>query len=245
MSSLDSKKAFLCESVHWTGTSLLVNSLKALTTSNLDETLQGNSAFGILRITSTMVGTGLTPSGLSWNPVKITYGVLNLYLAGYSLSNTCYIRSRKLSRFSSWSFSASSCAIPHPCLRTRSAMFSYRYFSFLPGLPDASLDISRFRWRLARADVATSTCQKEYERLWLSLISDLKYFGETRYRISYLKIICIIQLWQNVLKTGNLPFRLSISRVTSRDFCCKQTAKVRTLGQLPTTRVRNSAFCCR
>ena len=146
MSSLDSKKAFLCESVHWTGTSLLVNSLKALTTSNLDKTLQGNSAFGILRITSTMVGTGLTPSGLSWNPVKITYGVLNLYLAGYSLSNTCYIRSRKLSRFSSWSFSASSCAIPHPCLRTRSAIFSYRYFSFLPGLPAASLDISRFRW---------------------------------------------------------------------------------------------------
>ena len=25
-------------------------------------------------------------------------------------------------------------------------MFSYRYFSFLPGLPAASLDISRFRW---------------------------------------------------------------------------------------------------
>ena len=205
--------------------------------SNLDKTLQGNSAFGILRITSTMVGTGLTR--------KNHFEVLNLYLAGFSLSNTCCIRSRKLSRFSSWSFSASSCAIPHPCLRTRSAMFSYRYFSFLPGLPDASLDISRFRWRLARADVATSTCQKEYEWLWLSLISDLKYFGETRYRISYHKIICTIQLWQNVLKTGNLPFRLSISRVISRDFCCKQTAKVRTLGQLPTTRVGTSAFFCR
>ena len=25
-------------------------------------------------------------------------------------------------------------------------MFSYRYFSFLPGLPAASLNISRFRW---------------------------------------------------------------------------------------------------
>ena len=137
MSSLDSKKAFLCESVHWTGTSLLVNSLKALTTSNLDKTLQGNSAFGILRITSTMVGTGLTR--------KNHFEVLNLYLAGFSLSYTCCIRSRKLLRFSSWSFSASSCAIPHPCLRTRSAMFSYRYFSFLPGLPAASLDISRFR----------------------------------------------------------------------------------------------------
>ena len=174
MSSLDSKKAFLCESVHWTGTSLLVNSLKALTTSNLDKTLQGNSAFGILRITSTMVGTGLTPSGLSWNPVKITYGVLNLYLAGYSLSNTCYIRSSKLSRFSSWSFSASSCAIPHPCLRTRSAMFSYRYFSFLPGLPDASLDISRFCWRLARADLAASTCQmRDCGWAWLVIWSIL------------------------------------------------------------------------
>ena len=124
-------------------------------------------------------------------------------------------------------------------------MFSYRHFSFLPGLPAASLDISRFRWRLARADVVTSTCQKGYERLWLSLISDLKYFGETRYRISYHKIICTIQLWQNFLETGNLPFRRSISRVISRDFCCKQTAKVRTLGQLPTTRVRTSAFFCR
>ena len=121
-------------------------------------------------------------------------------------------------------------------------MFSYRHFSFLPGLPAASLDISRFRWRLAMADVVTSTCQKGYERLWPSLISDLKYFGETRYRISYHKIICTIQLWQNFLKTGNLPFRRSISRVISRDFCCKQTAKVRTLSQLPTTRVRTWAL---
>ena len=124
-------------------------------------------------------------------------------------------------------------------------MFSYRHFSLLPGLPAASLDISRFRWRLAGADVATSTCQKKYERLWLSLISDLKYFGETRYRFSYQKITCTIQLWQNFLKTGNLPFRRSISCVISRDFCCKQTAKVRTLGQLPTTRVGTSAFFCR
>ena len=71
MSFLDSTKALSCESVRWMGTSLLVNSLKALTTSlNLDNTLQRNSAFGILRIASSMVGTGLTPSGLSWNPVK-------------------------------------------------------------------------------------------------------------------------------------------------------------------------------
>ena len=160
MSSLDSKKALLCESVHWTGTSLWLILLKPWPHhSNLDKTLQGNSAFGILRITSTMVGTGLTPSGLSWNLVKITYGVLNLYLAGYSLSNTCYIRSRKLSRFSSWSFSASSCAIPHPCLRTRSAMFSYRYFSFLPGLPAASLDTSRFRWWNEQLEIM---CCSEY-----------------------------------------------------------------------------------
>ena len=69
-----------------------------------------------------------------------------------------------------------------------------------------SLWYSSFRWRLARAEVTTSTCQKECERLWLSFISDLKYVGETRYRISYHKIICTIQLWQNVLKTGNLPF---------------------------------------
>ena len=85
----------------------------------------------------------------------------------------------------------------------------------------------------------------EYERLWLSFISDLKYVGETRYRSSYHKIICTVQLRQNVLKTGNLPFRRSISRVISRDFCCKQTAKVRTLGQLPTTRVGTSPFCFR
>ena len=124
-------------------------------------------------------------------------------------------------------------------------MFSYRHFSLLSGLPAASLDISSFRWRLARADVGTSTCQKGYERLWLSFISDLKYFGETRYRISYHKIICTIQLWQNFLKTGNLPFRRSISRVISRDFRCKQTAKVRTWGKLPTTRVGTSAFFCR
>ena len=139
MSSLDSKKALLCESVHWTGTSLWLILLKPWPHhSNLDKTLQGNSAFGILRITSTMVGTGLTRK----NHIE----VLNLYLAGFSLSNTCCIRSRKLLRFSSWSFSASSCATPHPCLRTRSSMFSYRYFSSLPGLPAASLDISRFRW---------------------------------------------------------------------------------------------------
>ena len=123
-------------------------------------------------------------------------------------------------------------------------MFCYRKSSFLPGLPAVSFDISRSRWRIAKADVSASTCQKEYGRLWLSLISDLKYVGEARYRTCYHKIICTVQLWQNVLKTGNLPFRRSISRVISRDFCCKQTAKVRTLGQLPTTRVRTSAFCC-
>ena len=99
-------------------------------------------------------------------------------------------------------------------------MFSYRHFSLLSGLPAASLDISSFRWRLARADVGTSTCQKGYERLWLSFISDLKYFGETRYRISYHKIICTIQLLQNFHKTGNLPFRRSISRVISRLLTC-------------------------
>ena len=102
-----------------------------------------------------------------------------------------------------------------------------------------------FRWRLARADVATRNCQKEYERLWLSFNSDLKYVGETRYRISYHKIICTIHLWKNVLKMGNLPFRRSISREMSRGFCCKQTEKVRTLGQLYTTRIRTSTFCCR
>ena len=173
----------------------------------MDKTLQGNSAFGILKIASTMVGTELTPSGLSWKPVKIIFGVLNLYLGRFSLSNTCCIRSRKLWRFSSWAFSASSCVIPHPYLRTRSAMFSYRDFSFLPGLPAFSLDISRSLWRLAKADVSASTCQEEYGRLWLSLISGLMYVGEARYRICHHKIICTVQLWQNVLKTGNLPFR--------------------------------------
>ena len=166
--------------------------------SSLDKTLQGNSAFGILKIASTMVGTGLTPSGLSRNPVK---------------NNTCCIRSRKLWRFSSLSLSASSCVIPHPYLRTRSAMFCYRKSSFLPGLPAVSFDISRSRWRIAKADVSASTCQKEYGRLWRSLISDLKYVGEARYRTCYHKIICTLQLWQNVLKTGNLPFWRSISRV--------------------------------
>ena len=173
----------------------------------MDKTLQENSAFGILKIASTMVGTELTLSGLSLNLVKITFGVLNLYLGRFSLSNTCCIRSRKLWRFSSWAFSASSCVIPHPYLRTRTAMFSYRDFSFLPGLPAFSLDISRSHWRLAKADVSASTCQEEYGRLWLSLISDLMYVGEARYRICYHKIICTVQLWQNVLKTGNLPFR--------------------------------------
>ena len=110
--------------------------------SSLDKILRGNSAFGILKIASTMVGAGLTPSGLSWNPVKITFGVLDLYLAGFSSSSSCCIRSRKLWRFSSWSFSASSCVIPHPYLRTRSAMF--RDLSFLPGLPAVSFDIPRF-----------------------------------------------------------------------------------------------------
>ena len=33
-----------------------------------------------------MGGAGLTSSELSWNPVKITFKVLNLYLAGFSLS---------------------------------------------------------------------------------------------------------------------------------------------------------------
>ena len=73
----------------------------------------------------------------------------------------------------------------------------------------------------------------------IDIISDLKYVGETRYRSSYHKIICTVQLWQNVLKTRNLPFQRSISRVISRDFCCKQTAKVRTLGQLSTTWVHD------
>ena len=62
----------------------------------MDKTLQENSAFGILKIASTMVGTELTLSGLSLNLVKITLKVLNLYLGRFSLSNTCYIRSRKL-----------------------------------------------------------------------------------------------------------------------------------------------------
>ena len=67
--------------------------------------------------------------------------------------------------------------------------------SFIPARASCCLVwYSSFRWRLARADVTTSTCQKECERLWLSFISDLKYVGETRYRISYHKIICTIQL---------------------------------------------------
>ena len=181
--------------------------------SSLDKTLQGNSAFGILKIASTMVGTGLTPSGLSRNPVK---------------NNTCCIRSRKLWRFSSLSLSASSCVIPHPYLRTRSAMFCYRKSSFLPGLPAVSFDISRSRWRIAKADVSASTCQKEYGRLWRSLISDLKYVGEARYRT------CKMSSKRGIYLFG----------VRFHAFC-EQIAKVRTLGQLPTTRVRTSAFCCR
>ena len=116
--------------------------------------------------------------------------------------------------------------------------------SFLLGLPAVSFCPS-FRWRLARADAATRNCQKEYEKLWLSFICDLKYVGETRYRSSYHKIICTVHLWQNFLKTGNLPFRRLISRVISRDFCCKQTAKIPALGQLATTRVGTSPFCFR
>ena len=100
--------------------------------SSLDKTLRGNSAFGILKIASTMVGAGLTPPGLSWNPVKITFEVLDLYLAGFSSSSSCCIRSRKLWRFSSWSFSASSCVIPHPYLRTDQQCYrdlSFKIFS--------------------------------------------------------------------------------------------------------------------
>ena len=98
--------------------------------------------------------------------------------------------------------------------------------SFIPARASCCLVwYSSFRWRLARADVTTSTCQKECERLWLSFISDLKYVGETRYRISYHKIICTIHLWQNVLKTGNLPFRRSISRIMSRDFVVNKPQK--------------------
>lgn len=61
--------------------------------------------------------------------------------------------------------------------------------------------------RLAMADVATSTCQKVFGRLSPSFIGDLKYVGETRYRICCHKIICTIRLWQNIVKTGNSPFR--------------------------------------
>ena len=126
--------------------------------SSLDKTLQENSAFAILKIASTMVGAGLTPSGLSWNPVKITFGGLNLYLAGFCFSSTCCIRSRKLWRFSSWSFSASSCGVPHPYVRTRSAMLQRpfsparaSYYFFLIFLVSVA--------RLARVDVTTSTYQ--------------------------------------------------------------------------------------
>ena len=109
---------------------------------SLDKILRGNSASGILKIASTMVGAGLIPSGLSWNPVQITFGVLDLYLAGFSSSSSCCIRSRKLWRFSSWSFSASSCVIPHQYLRTDQQC--YRDLSFLPGHPAVSFDIPRF-----------------------------------------------------------------------------------------------------
>ena len=144
MSFLDSTKALSCESFHWKGTSLWVNFPKALTTSlKFGQNLARK--FSIRHTENCFycwVGAGLTPSGLSWNPVKITFGVLDLYLAGFSSSSSCCIRSRKLWRFSSWSFSASSCVISHPYLRTRSAMF--RDLSFLPGLPAVSFDIPRF-----------------------------------------------------------------------------------------------------
>ena len=143
MSFLDSTKALPCESVHWKGASLWVNFLKALTTS-LKFGQNPARKFSIRHTENYFYygWAGLIPSGLSWNPVQITFGVLDLYLAGFSSSSSCCIRSRKLWRFSSWSFSASSCVIPHPYLRTRSAMF--RDLSFLPGLPAVSFDIPRF-----------------------------------------------------------------------------------------------------
>ena len=44
----------------------------------------------------------------------------------------------------------------------------------LPGLSAVLFDIPRLCWRLAKVDITTRTCHKEYGKLWLSLISDLK-----------------------------------------------------------------------
>ena len=53
-------------------------------------------------IASTIDGAGLTPSGLSWKPMKITYCVLNIYLVGFSLCFTCCIIALAFSHFSKW-----------------------------------------------------------------------------------------------------------------------------------------------
>ena len=55
-------------------------------------------------------------------------------------------------------------------VRTRSAMLQRP----LQRLPAVLFDIPRFRWRFAKVDVTTNTYLKEYGKLWLSLISDLK-----------------------------------------------------------------------
>ena len=143
MSFLDSTKALPCESVHWKGTSLWVNFLKALTT--LFKFGQNPARKFSIRHTENCFYYGwgwADPFRVKLESRKNHFWGLDLYLAGFSSSSTCCIRSRKLWRFSSWSFSASSCVISHPYLRTRSAMF--RDLSFLPGLPAVSFDIPRF-----------------------------------------------------------------------------------------------------
>ena len=244
MSFLDSTKALSCESFHWKGTSLWVNFLKALTTS---------LKFGqnLARKFSIRQTENCFYYGWGWaDPFRVKLESRKNHFWGFrplpgwvQLEFLLLHSQQEIVKILIMIFFGLLLCYSTSIFKNRPTMLQR---SFIPARASCCLVwYSSFRWRLARADVTTSTCQKECERLWLSFISDLKYVGETRYRISYHKIICTIQLWQNVLKTGNLPFRRSISRVMSRDFCCKQTAKVRTLGQLPTTRVRTSTFCCR
>ena len=97
--------------------------------SSLDKTLQGNSAFGILKIASTMVGTGLTPSGLSRNPVKIT---LVAFAAENCEDSHHYLSLGLLLCYSTSIFknTISNVLLPKIFIPARASCCLVRYFSF-------------------------------------------------------------------------------------------------------------------
>ena len=169
MSFLDSTKALPCESVHWKGTSLWVNFLKALTT--LFKFGQNPARKFSIRHTENCFYYGW-----GWaDPFRVKLESRKNHFWGFrplpgwvQLEFLLLHSQQEIVKILIMIFlGLLLCYFTSIFKNTISNVQR----SFIPARASCCLVwYSSFRWRLARADVTTSTCQKECERLWLSFI---------------------------------------------------------------------------